>query len=74
MNITSISERGRVTIRMDKQVVVPSNFTGLDKSILDVWYIPNSEDPVAKAQNFSFNVTEFSQQEIRVNLFFSDPL
>lgn len=73
MNITSISQIGHVTITIDKPVMVPSNFTGLDKTYLDVWYVPNSADPVALAQNFTFNLTDFSKQQISIDLFFSDP-
>jgi len=74
MNITRISESGQMTIGIDTPVVVPSNFTGLDETLFDVWYIPNSADSSAVTQNFTFNMTDFSPQLIQVDLFFSDPM
>jgi len=55
-------------------VLVPSNYTDLPPSIFDVWYVCNSLDPVAIAQNFTFNLTDFNPWHIGINLFFSDPL
>jgi len=74
MNITRISDRGQMTIGIDTPVFVPDNFTDLDKTLFDIWYIPNSANPSAEAQNFTFNMTDFSSQLIRVDLFFSDPM
>ena len=73
MNITSISQQGRVIIDLDSYVLVPSNYTDLPPSIFDVWYKCNSFDPVALAQNFTFNLTSFSPTQIEIDLYFSDP-
>jgi len=73
-NITSISETAHVTISIDTPVVVPGNFTGLPVDIFDVQYFCNSDDPVALAQNFTYNLTTFTEQQIGIDLFFSDSL
>ena len=73
-NITSISRLGHITIDLDHPVVVPSNFTELPPEIFDVKYLCNSLDPVALAQNFTFNLTSFTPYQIGVDLFFTDPL
>ena len=54
--------------------MVPQNYTSLPTWIFDVWYVCNSFDPVAIAQNFTYNITSFTDQYIEVDLFFSDPL
>ena len=73
-NITDISRLGHVTIDLDYPVVVPSNFTELPPEIFDVKYLCNSQDPVALAQNFTYNLTSFTPNQIEVDLFFTDPL
>jgi len=62
-----------VTIDLDQSVVVPSNFTGLPPDIFDVEYLCNSQDPIALAQNFTYNLTSFTSNQIGVDLFFTDP-
>jgi len=73
-NITSISETAKVKVKMDNPIKVPDNYTDLPPSIFDVKYICNSEDPIAQAQNFTYNLTSISPQELEIDLFFSDPL
>jgi len=73
MSITSISQQGHVIIDFDSFVLVPSNYTDLPPSIFDVWYKCNSFDPVALAQNFTYNLTSFSPTQIEIDLFFSAP-
>lgn len=75
LNITSISNNGYMIIEINVPVVVPANYTDLPASIFDVWYMCNSkDDPVAMGQNFTFNITSFTPQQIGINLTFSDPL
>jgi len=62
LNITSISESGHLTIYIDTPIVVPQNYTSLPTWIFDVWYVCNSYDPVALAQNFTYNLTSFTNQ------------
>lgn len=63
-----------MTIGIDTPVLVPSNFSGLEKDLFDVQYFANSNDPVAASQNFTFNLTNFSDTHIEIDLFFSHPL
>jgi len=73
-NITDVSVNGLVTITMERPIVVPANYTNLSTSIIDVWYLCNSEEPKALYQNFTFNLTYITTTSIQVELYFSDPL
>jgi len=74
MNIASVSRTGHIVIDIEENVQVPSNYTDLPPHIFDVWYKRNSIDDQNVTQNFTYNLTSFTERQIEIDMFFADPL
>lgn len=71
--ITLITSSGAMTVKFNKAVLVPQNYTSFNSTNLKLIVKPSPVSDITKL-NFDWNLTYFTETEMQFKLFFDNPI